>query len=192
MVLVKRNEFDFKATTTVTMFTIQSPTLHERKEFGGNVVRVVSDTMFAPSTNAEERLKSLLPGDFEISVEEEGYGSVAKIVCENPEEEKKVGLAIAGEQEVAELIDNIRWFVAVHSCIYYDHGDKVCPDTIWDKKAKELADLQEAFGAEAGTWKNKAFEDFSGDTGYHLPRTKEVKEAAMSAIEKYNQENEEG
>ena len=164
-------------------FKIQAPSPSERKRFGGNVVRVVSDITFAPTTDAEQELRSRLPGDFEIRTSGEGYGVGAYVVCESPEEEREAGLSVVGEQGVTDLIDGLRRFLAVHSYIYYQLGKTVCSDATWDMKARMLAKLQQVFGVDAGTWESEAFEGFAGDTGYHLPRTEEVKEAAESVLE---------
>lgn len=116
---------------------------------------------------------------------------MAYVVCESAEEEKEAAFAAVGERGVLEIVDKIRWFLAVHSCVYYDHGKTVCSDSTWDRKARELAKLQDVFGADVGSWENETFDGFSGDTGYHLPRTGAVKREARSVIEQAEEEDDE-
>lgn len=147
-------------------------------------MRVVSETTFAPTTDAEEKLRNRLPKDDpEIVKPADGYGVVAYVLCDSAEEERNAALSVVGEFGVRKLVDKLRWFLAVHSYIYYEHGKTVCSDATWDRKAKKLVKLQDVFGVEAGTWESETFEGFEGDTGYHLPKTEAVKREAIGWIE---------
>ena len=74
------------------------------------------------------------------------------------------------ELEIAELIQQRRLQLLVHSCIYYELNKSVISDAKWDKWAKELVKLQaqhpriakEVIYAEA-------FLGFDGSTGFDLP-----------------------
>lgn len=74
------------------------------------------------------------------------------------------------ELEIAELIQQRRLQLLVHSCIYYEMNKNMIPDTTWDRWAKELVQLQaqhpmiakEVIYAEE-------FLGFDGSTGFDLP-----------------------
>lgn len=67
-----------------------------------------------------------------------------------------------------------------HPIFYFKKS--VASDESWDRKALQLAHLQHIHGYDAGTWKNEAFEGFTGDTGYHLPVTDEIRDQAQKLI----------
>ena len=72
--------------------------------------------------------------------------------------------------EIAELIQQRRLQILVHSCIYYELNMSNIPDTTWDKWAKELVKLQKDYSniAKEVVWAD-AFEGFDGSTGFDLP-----------------------
>ncbi len=91
------------------------------------------------------------------------------------------------EEQVKELITRRRRQVLVHSHIYYRLNDSIISDSLFDKWAKELAELQETHPEISKTCKYaKEFEDFDGSTGFHL-KTDKMHELALSLI-KYHEE----
>ena len=58
----------------------------------------------------------------------------------------------------------------VHSCIYYEFNENIIDDHEFDRRAKELVELQEKYPeiAEKVEWAD-AFAGFDGSSGYHLP-----------------------
>ena len=51
-------------------------------------------------------------------------------------------IEISSRDYIDELLTQRRIMLAAHSYIYYEMGDTVIPDYIWDNKAKELAFYQ--------------------------------------------------
>lgn len=77
----------------------------------------------------------------------------------------------AGEElKIAELIQQRRLQILVHSCIYYALNKNIISDATWDKWARELVQLQKDYPkiAQEVIWA-KDFEDFDGSTGFDLP-----------------------
>jgi hypothetical protein len=164
--------------------TIQPTSRSERNRYGDHAVRVVCDTVIAPSNDTMAQLQEAMPFEakIETSAPDNGYGRVAYVLCESASQKRRAHLAIEGTSGVAELIDQLRRWVALHSYIYYDLGQTVASDEGWDRKALQLAHLQHVHGYDAGTWHNEAFEGFTGDTGYHLPVTDEIRDQAQKLI----------
>ena len=164
--------------------TVQPTSKSERDRYGDCAVRVVCDTVIAPSNNTMAQLQKAMPFEAKIATAapDGGYGRVAYVLCESASQKRRAHLAIEGASGVAELIDRLRRWVALHSHIYYDLGQTVASDEGWDRKALQLAHLQHVHGYDAGTWKNEAFEGFTGDTGYHLPVTDEIRDQAQKLI----------
>lgn len=75
------------------------------------------------------------------------------------------------EDEIFELIEELRDDILVHSYIYYELDQSVISDYEYDMKSKQLAELQEKYPdiAEQCSW-HEYFYDFDGSTGYHLPK----------------------
>lgn len=74
------------------------------------------------------------------------------------------------ELEIAELIQQRRLQILVHSCIYYDLNKNIVSDKKWDEWAKELVVLQKKYPAiaEQVIW-HEAFKDWDASTGAFLP-----------------------
>lgn len=163
---------------------LQVPSKAERDEFGEHVVRIICNSLVgAPETDALERLNKQLPDGFAAKpLPRGGYGSVAYVSCDSAEAKRRVEVAVVGEGHIADLIDGYRKWLSVHSFIYYDMGENVVPDEVWDVKAEKLSYMQSVHGSGAGTWKNEEFEEFSGSTGMHLPRTEEIKNRAQEVV----------
>lgn len=74
--------------------------------------------------------------------------------------------------EVAELIQQRRYQLLIHSCIYYHLNQNVISDKKWDEWAKELRKLQEQYPyiSEKVTL-YEYFKDWDASTGAFLPIT---------------------
>lgn len=166
--------------------TIQPISKSERNRYGDYAVRVVCDTVIAPETDTMARLQAAMPFEAKIATAapDNGYGRTAYVLCESETQKRKAHLAIEGPGGIANLIDSLRRWVALHSHIYYNHGKTVASDEGWDRKARKLAHLQATHGYDSGTWHNEDFAAFTGDTGFHLPVTDEIEEEAKRLIEK--------
>lgn len=74
------------------------------------------------------------------------------------------------ELRIAELIQQRRLQILVHSCIYYELNQNNVPDATWDAWAKELVELQNAHPDIACCVEYaKEFDGFDGSTGFDLP-----------------------
>lgn len=160
--------------------TVQPTSRFEINQFGDFAVRVVCGKMIAPATDTMERLQSKFEAEVAFA-SEDGHGRVAYVLCGSMKQKRQAQLAVAGESGIEELIDNYRRWVALHSYIYYGLGTTVVSDDTWDRKARKLARLQRTHGL--GTWQSEAFEGFTGDTGFHLPVTDEIRKEAESLAE---------
>lgn len=71
---------------------------------------------------------------------------------------------------IAELIQQRRLQLLVHSCLYYEMSITKIDDITWDKWAKELRTLQEQYPniSEQVVWYD-AFKDWDASTGAFLP-----------------------
>ena len=71
---------------------------------------------------------------------------------------------------IAELIQQRRLQLLVHSCIYYHLNTNIIPDSKWDEWAKELVQLQKQYPeiSEQVIWYD-AFRDWDASTGAFLP-----------------------
>lgn len=169
------------------MFSIQPTSKSERDRFGEFAVRVVAQKAFARSNDTRSKLEDLVPhgGGITLSTED-GYGRVAYIHCKSNTEKRRTELAVEGKDGISNLIDNLRRWISLHSFLYYQKNEPVVSDEAWDRKARKLARVQHTHGYDAGSWQNEAFEDFTGDTGFHLPFTDEIRQKATELIE--NQE----
>lgn len=74
------------------------------------------------------------------------------------------------ELEIAELIQQRRLQLLVHSCIYYQYNQNLISDRQWDKWAKELVELQQQYPniSQSVDWYDD-FQDWDGSTGVFLP-----------------------
>lgn len=76
------------------------------------------------------------------------------------------------ELEIAEKIQQRRYQLLVHSCIYYYLNTNIISDMQWDKWAKELVKLQKDYPQIASQVKLfEYFNDWDGSTGAFLPIT---------------------
>lgn len=168
----------------MTMFSIRPTNKHERSEYGEFVARVVSKQTFGPAFDTMAQLQSQIPFEAKIATSGDGgYGRVAYVLCESEDKKRQVELAVEGESGIADLIDTYRKWLTVHSYIYYELDTNVASDEVWDRKARQLARLQHTHGYDTGTWHNDTFEGFTGDTGFHLPYTDEIKQEAKELVD---------
>lgn len=74
------------------------------------------------------------------------------------------------ELNIAELIQQRRYQLLVHSCLYYEFDTNIVSDKKWDAWAKELVKLQSDYSqiSEKIEW-YEAFKDWDGSTGAFLP-----------------------
>lgn len=74
------------------------------------------------------------------------------------------------ELQIAELIQQRRLQLLVHSCIYYKFNYNVIDDRTWDKWARELKQLQNDYPdiSKQVIW-YEAFKDWDASTGAFLP-----------------------
>lgn len=92
-------------------------------------------------------------------------------------------------EPTAELIHRRRRQVLVHSIIYYSWGTSIIDDATFDIWARELARLQRE-NPDVSTsveYFREEFEDFNGETGFHLPLMDErALVVAAQLLEVYN------
>lgn len=76
-----------------------------------------------------------------------------------------------GANEVQELIHRRRRQVLYHSILYYKFNTTVIEDSVFDKWALELVELQTKHPKDSAAvpYMLEAFKDFTGETGFHLP-----------------------
>lgn len=73
-------------------------------------------------------------------------------------------------QTITEKIQQRRYQMLVHSCIYYQMGDNIIDDHTFDRWAKELAELQETYPEESKQARYyEEFIGFDGSSGFDLP-----------------------
>lgn len=66
-------------------------------------------------------------------------------------------------------IKALRLQMLVHSYLYYVLDESLISDGEWQRRANELADLQNDFPVRIGCYDSE-FRDWDASTGYHLPR----------------------
>ena len=72
--------------------------------------------------------------------------------------------------EIAELIQQRRFQILIHSCIYYQFNSNLISDKKFDSWARELAQLQLDYPEIAKqVMYAEEFEGFDGTTGFDLP-----------------------
>lgn len=71
---------------------------------------------------------------------------------------------------IAEKIQQRRYQLLIHSCIYYELNQNIISDKKWDEWARELRDLQKTYPevSEKVTL-YEAFKDWDASTGAFLP-----------------------
>ena len=163
----------------------QFSSTREREEYGEHVVRIVADNLVgAKNSDVLDRINERLPdGLVAKAPDSEGYGKIAYVPCQSAEEKRKAEIALFGEERMGEIADAYRKWLSVHSYIYYELGKNVVKDLTWDKKARNLARLQNVHGTDIGSWQNEAFEGLDGKTGMSLPRTQEIKDKANELVD---------
>lgn len=67
-----------------------------------------------------------------------------------------------------EQIEWLQRYILVHSWIYYYGNDSLISDRQYDKKAKELVDMQSGYAKLGQTQYGYVFHDFDGNTGFDL------------------------
>ena len=73
-------------------------------------------------------------------------------------------------QSNQEKIRQRRSQMLVHSYLYYRLDNPIIDDDTWQKWANELAELQRENPFDCNiNFYDKHFEDWNGDTGFHLP-----------------------
>ena len=88
------------------------------------------------------------------------------------------------ELKIAERIQNLRYCMLIHSCVYYRLNDNIISDTKWNELAHELEQLQNNYKhiSEKVTL-YEYFTDWDGSTGAFLPLDlKWVMQKAKNAI----------
>jgi hypothetical protein len=151
----------------------QPLTKSEISEHGENAVRVVCEKLICPANNVIEDVKNKAGTADVVTADREGYGDVAYVLCDTVASKRMTELAIDGPKRLEDRINSYRKLLAATSYLYYEDGETPIPDTVWDEKARKLVRMQEVHPG-LGTWENEAFEDFTGATGMHLPKTEEV------------------
>ena len=76
------------------------------------------------------------------------------------------------ELTIAELIQQRRYQMLVHSCIYYHLDQNIISDKKWDEWARELRDLQNEYPSiSEKVTLYEYFKDWDASTGAFLPIT---------------------
>lgn len=99
------------------------------------------------------------------------------------------GMCSAGLDEVGRRIFALRLQMLVHSCMYYELNTNIISDSEFDKRARELAKLQNEHPdiSEKVQW-HEAFIGWDGTTGFNLPlRDPWVLDRAQKLLEYYKQ-----
>ena len=74
------------------------------------------------------------------------------------------------ELKIAEKIQQRRYQMLIHSCIYYKFNDNKISDQQWNEWAHELADLQKMYpNISKEVTLYEYFKDWDGSTGTFLP-----------------------
>lgn len=85
---------------------------------------------------------------------------------------KTYELFTADELEIAELIQQRRYQLLIHSCIYYHLDRNIISDKKWDEWARELKTLQEQYpDISKQVVLYEYFSDWDASTGAFLPIT---------------------
>lgn len=72
--------------------------------------------------------------------------------------------------KIAETIQQRRYQLLVHSCIYYELNNNIISDKKWDEWARELRDLQNKYpDISSRVVLYEAFKDWDASTGAFLP-----------------------
>lgn len=78
------------------------------------------------------------------------------------------------ELNIAEKIQQRRYQLLIHSCIYYHLNQNIISDAKWDEWARELVNLQKKYPEIAEKVRLSAeFKDWDASTGAFLPITED-------------------
>lgn len=83
-------------------------------------------------------------------------------------------------RSVEEVIKQRRSQMLIHSFLYYKMDSAIISDHTWQKWADELVGLQEK--TKTIGFYDRAFADWDGSSGYHLPDDAWVREKAMRLL----------
>lgn len=86
-----------------------------------------------------------------------------------------------------ERIKHLRSMLLIHSYLYYRMDEPIVTDEQWQLWAEELKILQKDGNINIG-WYDKAFADWDGTTGMHLPEDKWIVTKAIN-LWSYKNEN---
>lgn len=84
-------------------------------------------------------------------------------------------------QSPFEVIKQRRSQMLIHSYLYYRLAESLVTDAQFDSWARELVALHGEWGTEIGFY-DEAFADWTGDTGYHLPRDDWIEQKAWRLL----------
>ena len=71
---------------------------------------------------------------------------------------------------ITETIQRRRYQILVHSYLYYQLNENIVDDHLYDKRGKELVDLQEKFPKESKEARYyEEFKQYDGSSGFDLP-----------------------
>ena len=85
---------------------------------------------------------------------------------------KTYDLFDGNELDIAELIQQRRYQILIHSCIYYHLNQNIISDTKWDEWARELRNLQQQYPRiSEKVVLYEYFSDWDASTGAFLPIT---------------------
>lgn len=73
------------------------------------------------------------------------------------------------DSRAGELIKRRRLQMLVHSCLYYSLNENIWDDHMFDKNAKELAELMTEYPDTYSDRFDNYFEGWDGSSGFHLP-----------------------
>lgn len=95
------------------------------------------------------------------------------------------------ELKIAERIQNLRYCMLIHSCIYYKLNDNIISDTKWNELAHELVTLQDNYPEiSKKVTLYEYFTDWDGSTGAFLPLDLEwVMQKAKNALARRDRPN---
>lgn len=82
---------------------------------------------------------------------------------------------------VLEAISRRRRQMLIHSCIYYVLNENIISDETWSQWATQLLKLQLRYGHRIGFY-DRAFADWNGSTGHHLPVDVNVERVARRML----------
>lgn len=88
-----------------------------------------------------------------------------------------------------ERVRQLRSQMLIHSHIYYRWDSCLISDLEFDRRAKELAALQQQLFMPID-WYDDAFADWDGSTGYHLPYDDWINQKARQLMQLHERRNE--